>query len=350
MKTIIHKLQTQQGLSLVELMIAMALGLLLTLGLTTLFVQNRNNFRQNEDFAGMQDSARFAMDVLTRDLLMAGYWGGIPDGSDIVIDTTATTGTGSLTVGNDCGPNQLSTWAFDTATPIEFLNQDETGTITDTYGCIAQTDLAANTDVLAIRRVSGRATADVAGGATTATVYEHSFYLKANNITGTVLKTGAGSTHTLTAAVPATPNKFWRYTARIYFIQPYANTAGDGIPTLCRYELDHVSSPTMVKTCLAKGVENLQIEWGIDVGGGGSQIRHTSAPGPGAVGSGKIGDIADVTTAKVSLLVRGTSIDVSQNDPKIFTIGDVTIAAANDNYRRRVYESTVHVRNKPLQP
>lgn len=345
-------LLTQQGLSLVELMIAMTLGLLLTLGLTTLFVQNRSHFRQNEDFARMQDSARFALQLISRDLLMAGYWGGVPDGSDIVIDASANSGSGLLDA-NSCGPgpnNIASGWAFDTTNPIEFLNQDETSNINTIYSCMAQADLAANTDMLAIRRVAGQSTASVAGGATAANLYDNSFYLKANNVVGTVMKTGSGaSNHTINnALVPAAaPLDYWRYVVRVYFIQPYTTTVGDGIPSLCRYEIDHAATPSMVKTCLAKGVENLQIQWGIDVGGGGSQIQHTSNPGPGA---GQVGDIADVVSARISLLVRGTEFDVGHTDRKVFGMGDITVPAANDNFRRRLYETTVHVRNKPLTP
>ena len=334
----------QSGLSLVELMIAMTLGLLLTVGITTLFVQNNNNFRQNEDFAGMQDAARFAMQLISRDLLMAGYWGGVPNGADIIVDSSATTGSGLLDA-NSCGPGPnavASGWAFDFNTPIEFLNQSEIVNINSVYSCITAAELAANTDVLAIRRVSGQPTADVPSGATTATVYEHSFYLKANNVVGTLLKTGAGSTHTLTSAVPPVPNKFWRYTTRIYFVQPYATTVGDGIPTLCRYELQHAAVPSMAKTCLAKGIENLQIEWGVDVsGGGGGQVQYTSLPN-------SIDNIANALTARISLLVRGTQVDVSHTDKKLVKIGDVSLNAANDMYKRKVYESTVFIRNKPL--
>lgn len=347
----VDTLRLQQGLSLVELMIAMTLGLLLTLGLTTLFVQNRTHFRQNEDFAGMQDSARFAMQLLSRDLLMAGYYGGVPNGAEIAINSSATTGSGLLDA-NSCGPGPntvASGWAFDTATPIEFLNQSETGSINSVYSCLVQTDLAANTDVVVIRRVAGQPTATVAVGATTANLYEHGFYLKSNNVTGSVLKTGAGTTHTINTAIlpAAAPLDYWRYIVRLYFVQPYATTAGDGIPTLCRYELDHVASPAMVKTCLAKGVENLQIQWGLDFGGGGTQFRYTSLPGPGA---GKVDNIANVVAARISILVRGSEFDVGHVDQKVFGIGDVTVAAANDNYRRRVYETTVNVRNKPLAP
>lgn len=348
---ILSKNHRQQGLSLVELMIAMTLGLLLTVGLTTLFVQNRNNFRQNENFAGMQDSARFAMQLISRDLMMAGYWGGVPNGADITIDASANTAANALVAGNDCGPNQAATWAFNTDTPIEFRNHTVATAIGASFGCINNSEYAANTDVLAIRRVAGKPTAEITDpAATTAQLYENGFYLKANNSTGTVIKkTVAGTAHTLNGSLaPANPPlNFWRYIARVYFIQPYADTVGDGIPTLCRYEIDHVASPAMVKTCLAKGVENMQIEWGIDVSGdNNNDILYTSLPNTD-------GSLANVSTAKITLLVRGTQLDISQTDQKTFNLGDLDTSGlypTNDNFRRHVYETTVLVRNKPLQP
>lgn len=61
-----------QGFSLVELMIAMMLGLFLIGGVISVFLSNREVYRQNENLARMQENARYAFEVLGRDVREAG--------------------------------------------------------------------------------------------------------------------------------------------------------------------------------------------------------------------------------------------------------------------------------------
>lgn len=65
----------QCGLSLVELMIALALGVVLTLGLVQVFNGVRTTFSVAEGSSRLQESSRFAMEFLKRDLRMAGQYG-----------------------------------------------------------------------------------------------------------------------------------------------------------------------------------------------------------------------------------------------------------------------------------
>lgn len=65
----------QAGLSLVELMIAVALGLLLMLGVMQIFLSSKNTFASNQELSEIQESGRFALEILTRDIRNAGYKG-----------------------------------------------------------------------------------------------------------------------------------------------------------------------------------------------------------------------------------------------------------------------------------
>lgn len=67
--------QVQQGVSLIELMISMALGLLVILAVTYVFAGSRTNYRHQEAFSAVQESGRIALETLTRDIRMAGYPG-----------------------------------------------------------------------------------------------------------------------------------------------------------------------------------------------------------------------------------------------------------------------------------
>lgn len=69
------KKQAQLGLSLIELMISMALGLLVILAVTYVYAGSRTSYRHQEAFSAVQESGRVALETLTRDIRMAGYPG-----------------------------------------------------------------------------------------------------------------------------------------------------------------------------------------------------------------------------------------------------------------------------------
>lgn len=64
--------ESQAGLGLVELMVAMAIGLILMLGATGTLLTNQRVFSATEGLSGIQDSSRIAIDLLARDLREAG--------------------------------------------------------------------------------------------------------------------------------------------------------------------------------------------------------------------------------------------------------------------------------------
>jgi type IV pilus assembly protein PilW len=70
--TMIKKNQRIQGLTLVELLVALALGLFLMGGVISIFVSNQDNFRANEGLSKIQENARFAFEQLSRDIREAG--------------------------------------------------------------------------------------------------------------------------------------------------------------------------------------------------------------------------------------------------------------------------------------
>lgn len=76
-----------RGLSLIELMIAMVIGLVLMLGVTQIFIASRAASRLSEGAARTQENARFALDFLQRDLRMAGHFGCVNDQAHLVKNT-----------------------------------------------------------------------------------------------------------------------------------------------------------------------------------------------------------------------------------------------------------------------
>src|SRR6266536_1972585 len=68
-------MKRSRGLTLVELMIAMTIGLLILLAVSRIFVTSRATYTYEEGLARTQESGRFAMEFLSQDLRMSGYAG-----------------------------------------------------------------------------------------------------------------------------------------------------------------------------------------------------------------------------------------------------------------------------------
>lgn len=74
-----------RGLSLIEILIALAIGSLLILGLVQVFSASRTAYQLSEGMARSQENARFAMEYLQRDIRMAGHYGCVNDQSHMQV-------------------------------------------------------------------------------------------------------------------------------------------------------------------------------------------------------------------------------------------------------------------------
>ena len=68
-------MQRQNGITLVELMVALAIGSFLMIGAIQIYNQSRQAFVVNESIARVQETAQFALDTIEADLRMASNWG-----------------------------------------------------------------------------------------------------------------------------------------------------------------------------------------------------------------------------------------------------------------------------------
>jgi len=93
--------QRQAGLTLLELMISLTLGLLLLTGIGTIYVGSNQTYRVQEQNARIQESGRYALEILGRSLRQAGYWNMpvIPVALKIAFGGTSINGTDNSTNG-----------------------------------------------------------------------------------------------------------------------------------------------------------------------------------------------------------------------------------------------------------
>jgi type IV pilus assembly protein PilW len=102
----------QSGFSLVEIMIALIIGLFLLGGLLQLFSGAQQTYRMQRNLARLQENGRFALDFLAHDVRMTGYWGCMTSssgdvsgaaGASAVPDTMILQGAFVLTPTGICG-------------------------------------------------------------------------------------------------------------------------------------------------------------------------------------------------------------------------------------------------------
>ncbi|MDD1610693.1 MAG: prepilin-type N-terminal cleavage/methylation domain-containing protein, partial [Methylococcaceae bacterium] len=62
----------QRGFTLIELMIAMLIGVFLMAGILQIFSSAKQAYRLQENLSRLQENGRFAMDYLTKGVRMAG--------------------------------------------------------------------------------------------------------------------------------------------------------------------------------------------------------------------------------------------------------------------------------------
>jgi type IV pilus assembly protein PilW len=315
----------QKGFTLVELLVAMGVGAVLLLGLATLFSQNKRSFINNEDIARLQEDGRFALEELARDVGAAGFFAELIDPSSVEAIEA------SLNGAPDCGlPVAPPTpWIY-TLNQGGLVNNamavvdNATGAAAGaSFPCINGAEVAPGSDVIAIKRVAG---------APSAATLADRVYIRENGTRGIVFQNPAN----ILPPMPA-PNRSWEYTPRIYYIRNYGEVPGDGIPTLCRKTLAPGTPPTLRDECIAQGVENVQLEFGIDTDDNGSVNAYVANP-TGA-------QLQQLAAVRIYVLARSVRTDPSYVNPKTYQMSNEPAFVPADGFYRRVFASTILVRN-----
>lgn len=76
------------GFSIVELMVAIALGLVITAAISTVFVTSKGTYTTQENLARLQENARFAVQFLIKDIRLSGHFGCLDEISPQTVNNT----------------------------------------------------------------------------------------------------------------------------------------------------------------------------------------------------------------------------------------------------------------------
>lgn len=328
---------TQAGFSLVELMVAITIGLLVMAGLTTIFV-NSNQARSEIEKTNRQiENGRYAIQLLTDDLRLSGFYGELDP--TLLAQPTATP--------NPCATTPTTLAA---ALPIHVQGYDNSA---GGLGCLSSADIKSDTDILVVRHASTCFVGDTDCDAQ-ATGVPYLQVSLCNKESGTPFNLDTDTTQlTRTQINCSTPARLRRYRTHIYFIANNDNPS-DGIPTLKRAELG-AGGFTIVP--LVEGIENLQIEYGIDTDCDGMPDVYNADPNTyvatytAACPTPATPNWRNVMSVKVNLLARNTEKTLGYTDTKTYSLGlkadnsANTVGPFNDNIKRHVYQAMVRLSN-----
>jgi type IV pilus assembly protein PilW len=334
------------GVSIVEMMIAVTLGLLILAALASIFASSSAARNEIERNSRQIENGRYAIEVLSEELRLAGFYGELNTAQVLVPPALP-----------DVCSNDPAEWRR--AIRIAVYGWDQ-GMLVPT--CVTLSNHKTNTDVLVVRRAStceagtpgcdplvvGAPYMQVSRCNTEQTTIDNTYQMGF---------TAAGWGLRLKGCIQ--PAKLRRYIVRIFYISR-DNGQGQDIPTLKRLDFD---GNFFQDTALVEGIEELNIEYGVDwgpingvvVAPDGRPEAYTTDPtsysDPSCAGNcTPVLNWSNVVTARIHLLARNIEPSPDYEDRKIYTLGRTSSGneydvAPGGNFRRHVYSSLVRVVN-----
>lgn len=314
----------ESGLTLIEMMVALAIGSFLVIGAVQIYSQSRQAFVINESIARVQETAQFAMDTIEADLRMASNWGRTSRGLAVEGRSLgADENPKGLGVPLDCGAD----WVLDLAVPVDGDNN------AFSLPCAAQGGPQAASDLITVRRASVTPQPLEAGRLQVQTTRVQGEIFDDGNVPP-MFSPADSATHNLLVS-------------SYYVAQPNPGNLIPNVPTLRRKMLTVSGGVASIDDQeIAPGVENLQVQLGIDVDEDNTVDRYVN-PGDEIYDPAAAGYVpgARVITARIWLVVRGTTIEPGVLDANDYEPGDVDLGTFNDNFRRLQVSKTILLRN-----
>jgi type IV pilus assembly protein PilW len=337
------------GFSMPELLVSVTMGLLIVVGMVTLFFHNSRAQAEIERANRQIESGRDAIDMLSGDLRNAGFYG--------EFDPTLLTVPAAVP-----DPCAATLAALKAMLPLHVQGVDAGETMPS---CVS--DVRPGTGLVVVRHTRACITGDPNCSANdpTGPLFQASLCGNASELGsanpadwyGLDVDAAQLTRHQRdcgTTAGTGTLAVTRRYQTHVYFV---ANNdlPGDGIPTLKRAELRYQDSQLkFVPVPLVEGIENLQFEYGIDTHGDGTVGLYTSAPASAngcAQPACGASNWRNVVAVRVHVLARSPSTTPGYVDAKTYGLGTGADGSArtagpyNDGYKRHVFQTLVTLAN-----
>jgi type IV pilus assembly protein PilW len=303
------------GVTLIELMIVLVIAAVLVAGVYSLFITQQRSYAVQDQVAGAQQDARAALDIMAREIRMAGF------GTGAGSDSGFTDGSNSITISSNPSGD---TYQFAVEPSNNATGPD---TLTVVLGAVA------------LGTVSGVTvnTVTLTSAAPTTTPVLFSFDL----LPGRLYQGSMSDSTTITITSTGFPSGTSKIIGgKAYGVQAitYSVTAPNGSPgvgVLRRNENTGSGAQPLAGDGINTFVEDLQFAY--QVAGDTTNWHNTSAE------AGTTND--NITMVRINLVVRTAVEDTKDQNYTRPTLEDHDGSTTNDGYRRRVYTTEVKVRN-----
>ncbi|MBU2869393.1 PilW family protein [Colwellia sp. E2M01] len=323
-----------KGFTIVELMISLSVGLILFAGVMTIFVGMRTTTAETSNYGELQENGRFAINILTEDLLRQNFWGdlsGTLSSSHLIITPAAPI--------NDCVGGGVNNSTFPKAIgPFRTLwGETVVAGKLDPLGCFsspAGTKTMIDSDILQLKRVIGNPVV---------AAQPDDFYFIAN--------TDDAGIYTTDDATPIINNaRIWQYQHHVYYVRE--RTVGkDTIPVLMQGRL---ANSSMDFSPIIDGIERIRFMYGIDTD------TDSNSPGYGIVNAYVSAENMTqslwenawgtrILAVKIFVLARSTVADNKYTNTNTYRLGKDYSYTVNDNYRRLLFSTTVTLYNSTVE-
>ncbi|PKG86515.1 prepilin-type cleavage/methylation domain-containing protein [Colwellia sp. 75C3] len=325
---------TSKGFTLVELMVSLSIGLVIFAGVMSVFVGMRSTTAETSSYGELQENGRFAVSVLTDDLLRQNFWGDL-SGTFSQSNLIAT----PAQPGGDCVGEGVNNATFPQAVgPFRTLwGKTIVAGSLKPLTCLTMADntrIMTGSDVIQLKRVISNPVAAVSAG---------NYYLTSNLASGAVFRADA--------AVPEIDNsRLWQYQHHVYYVREESD--GNGyVPVLMQGRLANFK---MSFSPIIDGIERIRFMYGVDTD------TDPTQPGYGIVdtfisATNMTQDLWDntggtrVLAVKVFVLARGIRPDNKYTNTNSYQLGNDLPFKPNDNYRRLLFSSTITLYNNSVE-
>jgi type IV pilus assembly protein PilW len=350
---------SQRGLTVIELMIALLLSLLLIGGVIQIYLGTKSTYRVTEGLSRLQENTRFSTDMIARDIRMAGYIPcSQPQAQLNVVNSTdwwAPLFTNSIQ-GFENGANP-----FPDDSVNEVLPGSDSILILRGGSKVAAVNFydAANNQFIMQRDLGGSnwvqpGSLMIACDSREARLFQAGAILAGDptriNVTDGASGESPGNTTTNLNVSFSNDAQLANYHAVAYYI---ANSiSGDGNSLYRRYlNVNSSMQNAPLKQELIEGVDTMQLLYGLDVDDDGMADRYLQADSANLIGNWQ-----DVVTVRVSLLFASENglRDADGYDEKTYVVGNTNIVPQGapggptherDKRKRYVSSMTVSIRN-----
>ncbi|KTT30130.1 hypothetical protein NS201_14245 [Pseudomonas oryzihabitans] len=331
----------QRGLSIIELMIALLLGLLLMGGVLQLFLSSKRTYQTNAALSQVQESGRFALEFLAFDLRNAAYRGECMSPLDE-----------SLLPASLAKPNGQTDIRYDLGAGIQgwsTASNEQNPAKTPSWLTATFNDRANGSDVILLKHAADPATAQIASATVTQISTDRATGMAQNRLLVIddpgacfLFANQSGPTDSNVSVSGSTGfGRIYRNTAHLllyqsalYYLQNNPNT---GVPSLWRQVYNGLSQPAEE---LVSGIQQLQIRYA--VGDATGQIS-LDANGQAYQDASTITDWQSVIAARISLIAVSSATNVvSPNQQVFFNNTSTTIP---NGRLAQVFTLTVTLRN-----